>query len=250
MEKKIERKNNNALIIIVVVLAFLLGCLGTYIVIEQLNNNEETVLDGSDNEEEKDDKENQKDNNSEVTDSDETYTAGSINVVDYVFGDFDNNPSSMGITPISVSGKNVVFSVNGSIFGPTKSMMVNAQGGEMSTSNYHFNYTASSDVLIAFIGGFGQAVAGNEYIFLLMKDGTLQYKAIFDTHYDSYGNKYFTTDINENATLTGFKTLDGVKDGIKLEHASKSLGNSTAHGTVLLYVDADSFYDLEPFFVK
>lgn len=247
-KKEMKKNNNNVLVIIIVVLAFLVGALGTYVVMDRLNSEDVPVLDGGDeNEQDEDDK------NGEVsipTNPDEVAGTGSINTVDYVYGDFSENPTSLGITPVLVDSKTVEFSVNASIFERLRSSMVNVQGGTYGTTNYKFYYKSTEDIYSAFIGGFGQAVAGNEYIFLLMSDGTLQYKAIFNKNIDSKGNKYFTTDIREEGYLSGFNTLSGVNKGVKLVNASKTLPQHTGHGTMLLYVDQDSFYDLEPYFVK
>ena len=166
------------------------------------------------------------------------------------YGNIDENPTQFGITPVLVDSKTVEFSVNASIFERLRSSMVNVQGGTYGTTNYKFYYKSTEDIYSAFIGGFGQAVTGNEYIFLLMSDGTLQYKALFNKNTDSKGNRYFTTDITEGAYLNGFSTLSDVKNGVKLVHASKSLPQYTESGTTLLYVDEDSFYDLELYFVK
>lgn len=243
--KEVNKKNNNnnVLIIIIVILAFIVGCLGTYIVVNNINSNKEQT----ENEQDEDDK------NGEVsipTNPDEVAGTGSINTVDYVYGNFDENPTQLGITPVLVDSKTVEFSVNASIFEKIRSSMVNVQGGTYTTTNYKFYYKSTEDIYSAFIGGFGQGVAGNEYIFLLMSDGTLQYKAIFNKNTDGKGNRYFTTDITEDAYLNGFSTLSDVKNGVKLVHASKSLPQSTGSGTTLLYVDQDSFYDLAPFFIK
>ena len=242
--KKNNNNNNNVLIIIIAILVFMVGCLGTYIVVNNNNNNNNEQ---TENEKDEDDK------NGEVsipTNPDEVEGAGSINTVDYVYGNFDENPTQLGITPVLVDSKTVEFNVNASIFERLRSSMVNVQGGTYGTTNYKFYYKSTEDIYSAFIGGFGQGVAGNEYIFLLMSDGTLQYKAIFNKNTDSKGNRYFTTDITEGTYLNGFSTLSDVKNGVKLVHASKGLPQSTESGTTLLYVDKDSFYDLEPFFIK
>ena len=113
-KKEMKKNNNNVLIIIIVVLAFLVGALGTYVVMDRLNSEDVPVLDGgNENEQDEDDK------NGEVsipTNPDEVAGAGSINTVDYVYGDFNENPTSLGITPVLVDSKTVEFSVNASIF--------------------------------------------------------------------------------------------------------------------------------------
>lgn len=246
MENKEVKKNNNSnnvLIIIIVILAFMVGCLGTYIVVNNNNNNKGQT----------ENKKPEEDKDGEVsipTNPDKVDGAGSINTVDYVYGNIDENPTQFGITPVLVDSKTVEFSVNASIFERLRSSMVNVQGGTYGTTNYKFYYKSTEDIYSAFIGGFGQAVTGNEYIFLLMSDGTLQYKALFNKNTDSKGNRYFTTDITEGAYLNGFSTLSDVKNGVKLVHASKNLPQYTESGTTLLYVDEDSFYDLELYFVK
>lgn len=181
------------------------------------------------------------------------YVEGCINSSDYAYSfqydyDYSSTTNGMfGIEPNLIDSKNVEFNVNGSVFEPVKGSVTYSTVG---SNNYKFTYTSTKEISSVFLGGFGQGISEYAYIFLIMKDGTLQYKPIFNKHIDASGNPYYTTDINENVKLSGFKTLEGVKDGIKLVGANKSFSNGSGVWTTLLFVDQDSFYDLESYFVK
>lgn len=255
--KEVNNKNSNnkifvVLVVIAVLLGLLVGGLATYTYLTTNNN----VTEEKDNDEKKNEdgeKEvNEEDENEDlpVLDDSKNYPEGAINVTGYKYNYINENGSMMGIKGYLKDSRTVVFDVDGQVYGPTRGSMINRQGGVVDTNNFTLVYTSQAEISNVFIGGFGHAVGGNEYIFLLMKDGTVQYKSIFNKNVDGSGNVYFTTDINAGSTLTGFTTLNGVKDGIKLANANRYSDMSSGMNTVLVYVDEDSFYDLAAYLVK
>ena len=179
----------------------------------------------------------------------EKVNSNCINTDTYNYDDVGEAYGMFGITPTLIDSNTVEFEVDGTMFEPLKSSVINYQG-ELDLENYKFKYISNEKINKVYIGGFGQIVCGREYIFLIMEDGSVMYKALFDKDVDSNGEVIYTSGVDKDVIIKDFNKLESIDNVIKIVQSYKAEPSSTGATTMIAYIDEERFYDLEPLILK